>query len=90
MIDLTFVFTAMMPHLCQIFIFLFHAITLHFSCKCLLQDAPMVLIAQPSMGVPGMVVSHSSMQAAGYSPYGHYGQPMYAEQTTHDKAPLVV
>lgn len=52
----------------------------------------MVIIAQPSMGVPGMVVTHSSMQAAGYNPHGHYGQPMHAEQTlsTHDKAPLVV
>ncbi|KAL9985172.1 hypothetical protein ACROYT_G007542 [Oculina patagonica] len=64
---------------------------------CAPPDAPTVIIAQPQMVAPGVMVTHSSMQAgyppvaAGYPP-GAYGQPMFAEQTasTHDKAPLVV
>ena len=57
----------------------------------------MMIIAQPAMGAPGVMVSHSSNQVTGGGPVaypqGAYaGQAMFGQQTavTHDKAPLVV
>ena len=57
----------------------------------------MMIIAQPTMGAPGVMVSHSSNQVIGGGPVsypqGAYGgQAMFGQQTavTHDKAPLVV